>query len=106
MRALRLNFCSGEYMLKQTLMGLILFLFLLSIPGFSQSNELGVVIGTTLAPDATPSLATATCIVGGNCTTPIKTESGITYEGVFAHRIFNAQIASVYLEFPVVGSSD
>jgi len=88
-------------------MGFIfLALFWLSIPGFAQSNELGVLFGTTLAPDTKPSIATATCIVGGDCTTPIKTQSGITYEGVFAHRVFNAHIASVYLEFPIVGSSD
>ena len=94
-------------MFKQALMGFIFFAFLgLSTSAFAQSNELGVLFGTTLAPNTTPSIGTATCVIGGDCTTPIKTESGITYEGVFAHRVFNAHIASVYLEFPIVGSSD
>jgi hypothetical protein len=93
-------------LLKQTLMGFIFAVLLLSIPCFAQSNELGVLFGSTLAPDATPSIGVATCVIGGNCTTPIKTHSGITYEGVFAHRVFNAHVASVYVEFPIVGSSD
>jgi len=81
-------------MLRKILMGFI-FAFLLSIPGFAQKNELGVVIGTTLAPDST--------VFSG---LTLATESGITYEGVFAHRIADVHLASLYLEFPIVGSSD
>ena len=30
----------------------------------------------------------------------------MTFEGVFAHRIFNGHIGGVYLEFPLVGTTD
>src|SRR5215813_13815163 len=93
-------------MLKKTLMGFT-FAFLLSIPGFAQSTELGVLFGTTLAPDSTPSTAAITCpVTNPFCGQTLHTESGITYEGVLAHRIANVHIASLYVELPVVGSSD
>ena len=93
-------------MLRKTLTSFI-FALLLCIPGFAQSNEIGVVIGTTLAPDNTPPAGIGACpVTNPFCGQTLHTESGITYEGVLAHRIANAHIAELYLEFPVVGSSD
>src|SRR5438067_2271911 len=92
-------------MLRKTLTSFI-FALLLCIPGFAQSNEIGVVIGTTLAPDNTPPAGIGACpVTNPFCGQTLHTESGITYEGVLAHRIANAHIAELYLEFPVVGSS-
>src|SRR5690349_20387017 len=94
-------------MIGKRLAGLTFALLLLSIAGFGQSNELGVLFGTTLAPDTTPPIGIGACTVTNPfCGATIHTHSGITYEGVFAHRIFNAHIAAAYLEFPIVGSSD
>jgi hypothetical protein len=93
-------------MLRKTLMSFICA-FLLSIPGFAQSNELGVLFGTTLSPDTTPPLGVGTCtVINPFCGQTLHTNTGITYEGVLAHRIANARIAALYLEFPIVGSSD
>lgn len=93
-------------MLKKTLMGFT-FAFLLSTPSFAQSNELGVLFGTTLAPDTTPPIGIGACpVTNPFCGQTLHTGSGITYEGVLAHRLANVHIASLYLELPVVGSSD
>src|SRR5881227_3520547 len=87
---------------------LLFSLSFLSTHGFAQSNELGVVIGSTFSPDNTlsNSIAASLCpITNPNCH-DVRSGSGITYEGIFAHRIANAHIVSLYLEFPVAGTSD
>ncbi|HEX7959083.1 MAG TPA: hypothetical protein VF493_04160 [Terriglobales bacterium] len=64
----------------------------------AQSNELAFVIGGTVSPDSsTPFPTTST-------RTPLKISSGITYETVYARRLFNVHIGSGYLELPIVGT--
>jgi hypothetical protein len=86
----------------------LLFSLSFATHAFAQSNELGLVIGSTFSPDNTISghIPFQLCpVTNPNCT-DVRSHSGLTFEGVFAHRIFNAHIAGVYLEFPIVGTTD
>src|SRR5262249_23408197 len=87
----------------------VVLLFSLSFAthAFAQSNELGIVIGSTFSPDNSSTSRTFVfCPVTNSNCGDIRSHSGLTLEGVFAHRIFNAHIAGVYLEFPVAGTTD
>lgn len=86
------------------------FLFCLLGSGFTlaQSNEIGVLAGGMFTSDAPPSSCDAIPPLPNNqpqfCTTKVTTPSRISYEGVLAHRVLNAHLASLYVELPVVGT--
>lgn len=89
---------------------ILFFASLLPACAFAQSNELGVVIGSTFSPDNTLGVpfgvAQSLCpITNPNCH-DVRSHSGLTFEGVFAHRFLNAHIGGIYLEFPLVGTTD
>ncbi len=80
----------------------LLFLFLVPVSGFAQGNEIGFVVGGTTSPNSGIPFS----VIGQaiSSTANLQFGTGITYEGVLAHRLLNAHIASIYLELPVLGS--
>jgi hypothetical protein len=93
-------------MLKKIVV-VLLFSLALVTHAFAQSNELGIVIGSTFSPDNTLSPITfQLCPINNLNCGDVRSHSGLTFEGVFAHRIFNAHIGGAYLEFPLVGTTD
>ena len=91
----------------KTTVALIFSILFLSAFSFAQTNEVGVIVGRILSPDATAPTGVGTCIVNfPNCAATIKTNPATTYEGVFAHRLFKIPLAALYLEVPVVGVSN
>lgn len=70
----------------------------------AQRNEVGFVVGGAFSPDTSPNKGTGACpIQDPNCASPVKTSSSFAAEGNFAHRILNLRVASLSLEFPIVG---
>lgn len=80
-------------------------LLLLSIPVFSQANEIGVLAGGIFTSDKTPATGVGTCSLNNPfCGATVHTPTRISYEGILAHRLVNLHIASLHLELPIVGT--
>lgn len=86
----------------------LVFLFctaIFSSFGFGQANEIGVLVGGIFTSDSTPPIGVGTCTIGNPfCGQTIHTPTRISYEGVIAHRLFNAHLAALHLELPIVGT--
>ncbi len=82
----------------------LLSLLFIPICGYAQGNEIGLVVGGTTSPNA--SIPFSVIGQGISNAANLQFGTGVTYEGVLAHRLVNAHIASIYLELPVVGSPD
>lgn len=93
-------------MVRKTWIVLLFSIVLLSSYGSAQKNEIGVVFGTTLSPDSGGGTTFACPFNNPFCNLTVQTDAGTTYEGIFAHRLANLHLASIYLELPVVGTSD
>lgn len=90
-------------MRRKSLLAVLLFAF--SLASFGQSSELGVVAGGVISPDGQPSAGIGSCtITNPNCGAPVQSRTAFAVEGVFAHRVINAHLASLYFEFPIVGT--
>src|SRR5262249_10749254 len=77
---------------------LVCVMALVPASSLAQANEFAFVVGGTASPDSSipfPNISTRT---------PLKIDTGITYEGVFSHRLLNFGVVSAYLELPIVGS--
>lgn len=71
----------------------------------AQSNDIAVLAGGIFTSDKTPSAGVGTCTTANPfCGATVRTPSRISYEGAVAHRIFNAHLASLHIELPVVGT--
>lgn len=81
-------------------------LSLIPIFGFSQSTDFAVSAGGVFSSESL-GVSTAFCPLptsGGICPEPESSaNSGFALEGDLAHRLFNAHLASLHLELPVVG---
>jgi hypothetical protein len=75
--------------------------------GFSsaQSNEIGFLAGGIFTSDKSPGAGIGACTTTNPfCGATVVTPTRISYEGVVAHRLINLHLASLHLEFPVVGT--
>jgi hypothetical protein len=93
-----------EAILNRTLAILFCTVLFCSL-GFGQSNEIGVLAGGIFTSDQTPSAGVGTCtITNPFCGQTVHTPTRISYEGVVAHRVFNAHLAALHVEVPIVGT--
>jgi hypothetical protein len=80
---------------------LLAVLFLLALAtcalAHAQRNELGVVVGGNFVGDQS---LNAPGFTGDS----VRISTGLTYEGVYARRFFNARVAASYFELPVAGT--
>jgi len=85
---------------------IIVVCFALSSLALAQKNEFALSVGAVATSDQQTTLLGITCPVGfPNCTGPFNTSTstGIAFEGVYTRRLFNFHIASVGVEFPILG---
>ena len=73
--------------------------------GFAQKADFAVLVGGIFTTDKTPPSGTGTCTASNPfCGLTIHTPARISYEGALGVRMFNAHIASLHLDLPVVGT--
>ncbi|MEO8726647.1 MAG: hypothetical protein ABI383_11070 [Acidobacteriaceae bacterium] len=89
---------------------LLLAIFLLTLSAgcaFAQRNELSVTVGGMFSPNTSTNPGVGACSnFDPNCASPFTTSSSVALEGDFAHRILNLHLASLSVEFPIVGVTD
>ena len=86
--------------------GFIVLWFALSTFALAQKNEFSLSVGAVATSDQQTTFRGITCPVGfPNCAGPFNTSTstGVAFEGVYTRRLFNFHVASVGVEFPILG---
>jgi len=86
--------------------GVVSLLLAFSTVALAQKNEVSLSVGAVTTSDQKAQLLGVTCPVGvPNCAGPFttSTSTGVAFEGNYSRQIFNFHLASVGVEFPLLG---
>lgn len=84
----------------------VVLCFALSAFALAQKNEFNLSVGAVATSDQQTTFPDVTCPVGfPNCAGPFNasTSTGVAFEGAYTRQLFNFHLASVGVEFPLVG---